>query len=583
MGGVFKAAMIGEPPTLDLHTTTAVIVQQITWHVYESALHLRQELQPDPAAGREPHRRRQGADVHLQAPPRREVPQRQGDDVGRRRGLAQAVGPARHAGQAVLEERRGRRGQGPATRSSCTSRSRPGALLMGLARPNNGAVIYPKEIVDAAGDDAGEGVHRHRPLPLRRAQARPPHQARALQGLRRAHRGARRLRRQAHRVPRRDPASSRCPTWPCGWPASRRGEYHYGQQIQQDQYERLKTMPGVVPEHHQALRLVDRRPQPQAGAHDGQAPPPGVPGRARHGADHGGRLRQQGLLPARPRPASSPSSRSGTVGPAAELYNQKNPAKAKKLLKEAGYAGQPVRWITTKEYQWMYKNALVAKQQLEAVGFKVDLQVVDWATLVQRRNKPEVYDVVLDRHHVQSGARASARPSPATGPGWWCHEDKEQWMDGAGARDATRQAQGDVGEGPADLLRGRRAHQVRRLLLARGHRARTCTGFAAHERADALERVAQVSGLRVKTYVARRLLALIPVALVVATVAFVLIHLAPGDPASVIAGPDASARRRAAHRAPARTRRAAAGAAACAGTDGSSRATSASRSSCASR
>jgi peptide/nickel transport system permease protein len=44
----------------------------------------------------------------------------------------------------------------------------------------------------------------------------------------------------------------------------------------------------------------------------------------------------------------------------------------------------------------------------------------------------------------------------------------------------------------------------------------------------------------VKTYIARRLLALFPVALVVATVAFVLIHLAPGDPASVIAGPDAS-------------------------------------------
>src|SRR2546429_10030373 len=36
MGGVFKAAMIGEPPTLDLHTTTAVLVQHITWHVYET-------------------------------------------------------------------------------------------------------------------------------------------------------------------------------------------------------------------------------------------------------------------------------------------------------------------------------------------------------------------------------------------------------------------------------------------------------------------------------------------------------------------------------------------------------------------
>ncbi len=44
-----------------------------------------------------------------------------------------------------------------------------------------------------------------------------------------------------------------------------------------------------------------------------------------------------------------------------------------------------------------------------------------------------------------------------------------------------------------------------------------------------------------KTYLARRLLALIPVALVVATVAFVLMHLAPGDPGSVIAGPYASA------------------------------------------
>ena len=43
-----------------------------------------------------------------------------------------------------------------------------------------------------------------------------------------------------------------------------------------------------------------------------------------------------------------------------------------------------------------------------------------------------------------------------------------------------------------------------------------------------------------KVYVVRRLLALVRVMLVVATVAFVLIHLAPGDPASVIAGPYAA-------------------------------------------
>ncbi|HEV8142095.1 MAG TPA: hypothetical protein VGQ77_04510 [Methylomirabilota bacterium] len=35
-GGVLKVAMIGEPPSLDLHTTTAVITQQIMWHVVET-------------------------------------------------------------------------------------------------------------------------------------------------------------------------------------------------------------------------------------------------------------------------------------------------------------------------------------------------------------------------------------------------------------------------------------------------------------------------------------------------------------------------------------------------------------------
>lgn len=43
-----------------------------------------------------------------------------------------------------------------------------------------------------------------------------------------------------------------------------------------------------------------------------------------------------------------------------------------------------------------------------------------------------------------------------------------------------------------------------------------------------------------KAYLLQRVVAVIPVMLVVATVAFVLIHLAPGDPANVIAGPYAT-------------------------------------------
>jgi peptide/nickel transport system substrate-binding protein len=76
----------------------------------------------------------------------------------------------------------------------------------------------------------------------------------------------------------------------------------------------------------------------------------------------------------------------------------------------------------------MYKNARVAKQQREEAGFKRDLQVVDWATLVQRRNKPELWDV------FSTGFGFGPEPALATAvqcnwPGWWCLEDKERAMD----------------------------------------------------------------------------------------------------------------------------------------------------------
>ena len=77
----------------------------------------------------------------------------------------------------------------------------------------------------------------------------------------------------------------------------------------------------------------------------------------------------------------------------------------------------------------MYKNAVVATQQLEEAGFKVDLQVVDWATLVQRRNKPELYEI------FSTGITFNADPAFTVGvqcnwPGWWCHDEKNTLMEG---------------------------------------------------------------------------------------------------------------------------------------------------------
>jgi len=73
-------------------------------------------------------------------------------------------------------------------------------------------------------------------------------------------------------------------------------------------------------------------------------------------------------------------------------YNERNKEKAKRLLREAGYRGEPIRFMTTQEYKWMYDFALVTKQQLEDVGFVIDLQALDWATVVNRRNNPKEYE-----------------------------------------------------------------------------------------------------------------------------------------------------------------------------------------------
>jgi peptide/nickel transport system substrate-binding protein len=109
----------------------------------------------------------------------------------------------------------------------------------------------------------------------------------------------------------------------------------------------------------------------------------------------------------------------------AHLYNQRDKEKAQRLLKEAAYARQPVRWITNNEYAFMYRTALVAKQQLEDVGFVIDLQLVDWATQSHVTQKAELWD-------VYSGAYPFY-PDPAihielrcSFQGWWCNEEKER-------------------------------------------------------------------------------------------------------------------------------------------------------------
>ncbi len=69
-----------------------------------------------------------------------------------------------------------------------------------------------------------------------------------------------------------------------------------------------------------------------------------------------------------------------------------NVAKARELLKEVGYDGAPVVLMHQTDTANHNQLATVAKPQLEAAGFKVDLQSMDWQTLVSRRSKKDPVD-----------------------------------------------------------------------------------------------------------------------------------------------------------------------------------------------
>lgn len=111
----------------------------------------------------------------------------------------------------------------------------------------------------------------------------------------------------------------------------------------------------------------------------------------------------------------------------ADDFDKPDPERAKALLEEAGYNGEPIRWIATHEYAYNFKIADYVKQQLEAIGMVVDLTVSDWATLVQNRSDSTAQEIFLTGFSNYN--HPATQPfNDSAWPGFWDTEEKTAAM-----------------------------------------------------------------------------------------------------------------------------------------------------------
>ena len=426
-GGVLRVGMIGEPPTLDQHATTAVITREIGINMYEGLFALDAKYQPAPLLA-------DGYEV-LDGAKRYVVRLRKDVKFHNGKALTSADvvaslrrwGATATTGKALFKNVEAVEAKGPLA-IEISLKEPSGSLPTVLAQVDSAAVTYPKEVVEASGagqlkEFVGTGPFKfveHKPdrhIKLARfdGYASRSEPANGLAGQRVAYVD------EIYFMPVPDYATRQA--------GMITGEYGYIQQVKADQYEQIRSAAGVEPvvvkpygwvtvvlNTRQGLMTDKRLRQAIQAALDVEPTMlAGMGHKDFYRLDPGIFFQEQAW-----------HSRAG-----AALYNQRDRDKARRLLKEAGYAGQPMRWLVTTEYAHHYKPALVGKSQLEEVGFKVDLQVADWATVVQRRAKAELWDAFSTAFVFTPEPTASPQVL-CEWPGWWCNPEKDQLLQAMG-------------------------------------------------------------------------------------------------------------------------------------------------------
>ncbi len=107
-------------------------------------------------------------------------------------------------------------------------------------------------------------------------------------------------------------------------------------------------------------------------------------------------------------------------------YNERDARKSKAQADQAGYKGEPVRILTSRQYDFHHNMALIMAEQLKRAGFKAELNVVEWATLLQRRADPKLWDIYITHSGLFPEPMLSPPQLGDGAPGWWSSQAKQQ-------------------------------------------------------------------------------------------------------------------------------------------------------------
>lgn len=85
--------------------------------------------------------------------------------------------------------------------------------------------------------------------------------------------------------------------------------------------------------------------------------------------------------------ASAVPRSSAAHTPAHDAGYKYDPDLARKLLKEAGYDGRVIKLQANQRLAYLYDTAILLQAMLKEVGFNVELEILEWATQLDRFNK----------------------------------------------------------------------------------------------------------------------------------------------------------------------------------------------------